>query len=33
VIERVAREPLLSLASLIVTGIEWSDELWKAESK
>jgi hypothetical protein len=26
-IERVAREPLLSLASLIVTGIEWSDEL------
>jgi hypothetical protein len=27
VIERVAREPLLSLASLIVTGVEWSDEL------
>jgi hypothetical protein len=24
---------LLSLASLIATGIEWSDELWKAESK
>jgi hypothetical protein len=27
VVERVAREPLLSLASLIVTGIKWSDEL------
>jgi hypothetical protein len=26
-IERVAREPLLSLASAIVIGIEWSDEL------
>jgi hypothetical protein len=26
-IERVARESLLSLASLIVTRIEWSDEL------